>query len=57
MISVCGLTIQYSGNTAFGVVAALLNEISFRLLFAYNFKGQVSAEPEPIFTARIRGRK
>ena len=44
-------------NAALGIVAPLLNQISFRFLFTHNFQSEVGAEPEPVLPARIGGRK
>ena len=57
MVSVCGFTIQYSGTLALGIVAPLLNQIAFRLLFAHHFQGEVGAQPEPVLPTRIGGGK
>ena len=44
-------------DAALGIVAPLVNQISFRLLFAHHFQGEVGAQPETILPARIGGGK
>ena len=44
-------------DAALGIVAPLVNQISFRLLFAHHFQGEVGAQPETVLPARIGGGK
>ncbi len=44
-------------HAAFGVVSALLYQVSFRLLFTDDFQGEVGAKPETVLPARIGGRE
>ena len=44
-------------DAALGIVAPLVNQISFRFLFTHDFQSEVGAEPEAVLPARIGGRK
>jgi hypothetical protein len=44
-------------NAALGIIAPFVNQIAFGLLLTHNFKSQIGASPEPVFPARIGGRK